>query len=84
MICGNFVIVDVDAQNDLEIAFQSFGNMPQTLSWFTTPLFVTAAYFKVGQMPVLQFQENLENPGYTNCSILCRHKILCCTKHSLS
>jgi len=54
--CGNFVIVEVDAQNGLEIAFQSFRNMPQTLPWFTAPLFVTAAYFKVGQMPVLQFR----------------------------
>ena len=49
MICGNFVIVDVDAQNGLEIAFQSFGNMPQTLSWFTAPLFVTAACLRFGR-----------------------------------
>ena len=74
MVCGNFVIVDVDAQNDLEIAFQSFGNMPQTLSWFTAPLFVTAAYFKVGQMPV-QSSSPIENPGYINCSIPCSNKI---------
>lgn len=74
MACGNFVIVEVDAQSGLEIAFQSFRNMLQTLPWFTAPLFVPAAYYKVGQMPV-QSSSPIENPGYINCSIPCSNKI---------